>query len=80
MTLKYNEGSKKECNKSFIAKVEKLQIDDNKVLLKFMRNYKGSKNSFIFPVIEDLLAISISEIVKVITPVSVVREIYTFDI
>lgn len=80
--LKYNEGTKKEVAKKFIAKVIKIPDSaerEQNIQLDFLRNYRGSKNVFVFPDIKDILFVNQTQILEKIKPISENRNIYTFN-
>lgn len=63
-----------------MVKVVKTDDNKNRILLDFMRNYKESKISFIFPNIEDRMFVPKSQIEKKIILTSSIRNVFVFDL
>lgn len=73
----YDEGKRNQAKKKFVGKI--IRINSKSCTIAFMRNYKGSREVFIFPVIEDVDDnVPFNKIVKKLIPVSQVRGRYNF--
>lgn len=74
----YNEGKKTECKKVFIGKV--LDVTNSKYKISYLRNYLGSKNTYIYPNVEDIEEdVPLARIERVIKLVSEIRGRFTFE-
>lgn len=60
VSFMYNEGTKRQCSKEFVAKI--LRIKKAEVVVSCLRMYKGRKNAFIFPSIEDISSVKLTQI------------------
>lgn len=77
--ITYDKGTKKEANNFFIGQLCAIKKHSAKPLVcSFMRNFKGSQEKFVFPNVRDKWQVGFDQIVKVLTPICVVRNIYTF--
>lgn len=77
----YNNNTKKSTTKQFVCQVKQITkgIKGLSLLCRFIREYKGSKNAFIFPVIEDLWYVIAENVIKKLQIVSEKRGIYNFN-
>ncbi|KAJ3661650.1 hypothetical protein Zmor_006038 [Zophobas morio] len=57
----YNDQTKKEKVKQFVAKVAQIN-DNNNIVVNCLRNYKESKNKFIFPQVSDVNKVALEQV------------------
>lgn len=76
----YDKNTKKEKEKNFICQVIGFnkEADQKVITCKFLRNYKGSNDTYVFPVIDDIDGVSFDQIVSVLTLSSCHRGRYQF--
>lgn len=73
----YNEGSKKERTKEFVARIEK--IAKHHINVNCLRFYKGHRDSFIFPDVEDKNEIKLQQVSSVLTAPKIHRGVHVFE-
>lgn len=73
----YNEGTKKETTKEFVAQIEK--VAKTYIAVKCLRPYKGHKDSFVFPDVEDKSKILIQQVHSILTAPKIHRGIHVFE-
>ncbi|KAJ8866733.1 hypothetical protein PR048_032594 [Dryococelus australis] len=71
--LIYDEGTKRERVKQFVCQIVSASDDEGRYLCKFMRNYRGFANTFVFPVIDDSSELFLVSMSKVVVPQSIFR-------
>lgn len=74
----YNEKTKNEITKSFVAKVSDIGSKKNKILVNCLRSYKQKKNCFVFPQVEDTAFRSPKQIECLLVDPIILRGIHTF--
>lgn len=77
VSFRYNEGTKKECAKEFVCRI--LKIKKSEIVVSCLRMYKGRKNSFVFPPIEDIAKVNLLQIKFNLKAPTESRGIYTFN-
>lgn len=60
-----------------MAKVLKINKLDFKC--KFLRNYKGQKDFYVFLIIDDISSVKLSQILRMLKPMKIVRDRYTYS-
>lgn len=76
--LTYDKGTKKEVQKYFLGQIIECKREDDTFNVKFLRNYKGRRNMFIFPTVEDSAWICRSDIEKEVPSPIICRGVHTF--
>lgn len=77
--LKYDEGTKKETIKKFIAQISSIE-ENNWFKVKFMRQSTKAQNIYIFPNEEDLGSVKKKDIIASVTPLFVRRGRFCFPV
>lgn len=75
--FQYNEGTKKECSKKFVAKIQK--INKKSYIVSCLRQYKESKNVFVFPDVEDINILEFGQIASVLKTPTIRRGLHIFN-
>lgn len=77
----YNRKTKKSMVKQFVCQVKNISkgINGHSLLCSFMREYKGSRNTFIFPTVDDLWDVMPENIIKKLQIVNEKRGKYNFN-
>lgn len=78
VSLKYDEGTKKESTKQFVAQI--LKDDGQHYEVKFMRKSSKAANIYFFPVQEDIYKVKKANVKCSITPLFVRRGRYCFPL
>lgn len=77
-TFIYNEQTKKQTEKSYVAKVLQ-KFNDNKFKVSCLRQYREKENTFIFPLVEDVVEIQFPQIKFVLTQPVISRGRHAFN-
>lgn len=76
----YDLGKKQESKKEFIGKIL-LKNNEESYRVSFMRNHLGSKNVFVFPIIEDIDDnVPLERVKRVIIPINESRGRFSFEV
>ncbi|KAG5872191.1 hypothetical protein JTB14_026242 [Gonioctena quinquepunctata] len=73
----YEAGTKKECSKKFVAKLDTL--NKKSYTVSCLRRYKESKNMFVFPDVADMNRVEFGQIISVLKTPSIKRGLHIFS-
>ncbi|CAG9771552.1 unnamed protein product [Ceutorhynchus assimilis] len=73
----YNEGTKKETTKEFVAQIEK--VAKSYIAVNCLRSYKGHKDSFVFPEVEDKSKIKLQQVRSILSAPRIHRGVHVFE-
>lgn len=77
--LLFNKNTKKEVKKQFYALVQDSKLEEKTITVKFFRkSTKSVKNDYVFPYVDDVLDISVSDIITIVIPTKITRGHHSF--
>lgn len=75
----YNQGTKKETEKKFVAQVLEINKSENNFKVDCLRNFQGKKDQFVFPNMRDICVISFEQIEFILENPVICRGKHIFD-
>jgi hypothetical protein len=75
----YNEGTKKETEKKFVALILEINKTEKKFTVDCLRNFKGIRNQFVFPNVRDICTINFEQIEFILSNPVIHRGKHIFD-
>lgn len=73
----YDKNTKKEVEKKFVGKI--LRLKKSTIEIKCMRQYKGKKNIFVFPDVEDVQLVKFAQLTHKLGTPSISRGLHNFQ-